>query len=88
MKLHPLVLLAAVMAAPSVFAQAPPAPSPEMRAAREAVNKACASDASTLCSGKEGHEMFMCLRANSDKVSAGCKDAMAKMPHRPPPPAQ
>jgi hypothetical protein len=27
----------------------------------------------------------MCLRSNSDKVSAGCKDAMSKL-HRPNPP--
>jgi hypothetical protein len=92
MKLHTLVLLAAAMAAPSVFAQAPPAPSPEMQAARDAVAKACATDESTLCSGKTGREMFQCLRTNSDKVSAGCKDAMSKLPQRPqgapPPPAQ
>ncbi|HTV79483.1 MAG TPA: hypothetical protein VMF03_14605 [Steroidobacteraceae bacterium] len=90
MKLHTLVLLGAALAAPSVFAQAPPAPSPDMQAAREAVTKACASDSSSLCSGKEGREMFACLRQNSDKLSQGCKDAMAKMPRRPPqaPPAQ
>jgi len=89
MKLHSLVLLTAALAAP-VFAQAPPAPSPEMQAAREAVTKACASDASSLCSGKEGREMFMCLRSNSDKLSDSCKDAMSKLPKRPPPapPAQ
>ncbi len=45
MKLHVLVLLAAAMAAPSVFAQAPPAPSPEVQAARDAVAKACANEA-------------------------------------------
>jgi hypothetical protein len=33
--------------------------------------------------------MFMCLRANTDKLSADCKDALAKLPQRPPaPPAQ
>ena len=89
MKLQSLILMAAVLAAPGVFAQAPPAPSPQMQAAREAVAKACASDASSLCSGKEGREMFMCLRSNSDKLSDGCKDAMSKLPKRPPqaPPA-
>ncbi len=90
MKLHTLVLLAAAMAAPSVFAQAPPAPSPEMQAARDAVTKACATDVSSLCSGKQGREMYQCLRASNDKLSPGCKDAMSKLPQRPqgaPPPA-
>jgi len=90
MKLHTLVLLAAAMAAPSVFAQAPPAPSPEVQAARDAVLKACATDSSTTCSGKTGREMFQCLRANTDKLSAGCKDALSKLPppRAPAPPAQ
>ena len=90
MKLHTLVLLGAALVAPSVFAQAPPAPSPEAQAAREAVMKSCATDASTLCGGKQGREMFMCLRSNSDKVSPGCKDSLSKLPQRPPqaPPAQ
>jgi hypothetical protein len=86
MKLHTLVLLGAAVMAPAVFAQAPPAPSPEMQAARDAMMKACATDASTLCTGKQGREMFMCLRSNNDKVSPGCKEAMSKMPQRPPQP--
>ncbi len=88
MKLHTLVLLAAAMAAPSVFAQAPPAASPDVAAARDAVNKACANEAA--CTGKTGREMFQCLRTNTDKLSAPCKDALAKLPARPagPPPAQ
>jgi hypothetical protein len=87
MKLNKLVLLAAVLAAPSLYAQAP-APSPEAQAAREAVAKACANEAP--CTGKTGREMFQCLRTNNDKLSAGCKDAMSKLPARPagPPPAQ
>ena len=82
------VLLLAVTAAE---AQAP-APTPEQQAAREAFQKACGDDAKNLCSGKQGREMFQCLRENTDKVSPGCKDAMAKMPRRPPggapPPSQ
>ena len=78
MKLHTFVLLAAAMAAPSVFAQAPPAPSPEVQAARDAVTKSCANEAA--CTGKTGREMFQCLRANTDKLSAGCKDALSKLP--------
>jgi hypothetical protein len=88
MKLRTLVLLAAAMAAPVLYAQAPPAPSPEMQAARDAVTKACSNEAA--CTGKTGREMFQCLRANPDKLSAPCKDAMSKLPARPPaaPPAQ
>ncbi len=26
--------------------------------------------------------MFQCLRANTDKLSAGCKDALSKLPAR------
>ncbi len=87
MKLHTFVLLAAAMAAPAVFAQAP-APTPEQQAAREAVTKQCANEAA--CTGKTGREMFQCLRANTDKVSAGCKDALSKLPppRAPAPPAQ
>jgi multidrug efflux system membrane fusion protein len=60
------------------------APSPEMLAARQAMMTACAADAKTLCAGQEGREMFMCMRENADKLSQGCKGAMAKMPHRRP----
>jgi hypothetical protein len=88
MKLRKLVLLAAALAAPSLYAQAPPAPSPEVQAARDAVTKQCANEAA--CTGKTGRDMFICLRANPDKLSAPCKDALSKLPQRPagPPPAQ
>jgi hypothetical protein len=86
MKLASCVLAAAWLAATCVQAQ-PAAPTPEMQAAREAMRKACETDSNTLCAGKQGREMMMCLRGNADKLSAGCKDAMAKMP-RPPAPAQ
>ena len=87
MKLTALILAASLLGAASAQAQAP-APSPEMQAAREAVTKACAADQKSLCDGKQGREMFQCLRTNSDKLSAGCKDAMAKMPRPQAPPAQ
>lgn len=61
-------------------------PSPEMIAAREAMQKACDGDMKKLCSGKEGREAMQCMRGSMDKVSASCKDAMAKMPMRPPRP--
>jgi len=57
-------------------------PSPEMAAARAAMVQACGADMKKICPGQEGREAFMCLRENTDKASAACKDAMAKMPHR------
>ena len=54
-------------------------PTPEMMAARAAMMKACGGDMKALCAGKEGREMFMCLRENTDKTSPSCQDAMSKM---------
>jgi len=62
-------------------------PSPEFQAARQAMMQACGGDMQKLCPGAQGREAFMCLRQNSDKASAACKAAVAKMPHRPQPPA-
>jgi hypothetical protein len=87
MKLKAMLLCVSLIASAAAVAQAPPAPSPEMQAAREAMLKACDADIKSTCSGKQGREMFQCLRENNDKLSAGCKDAMAKMP-RPQRPAQ
>jgi hypothetical protein len=84
MKLYSLALCVSVFAITVAQAQ-PPAPSPEMQAAREAVRKSCANDSKTYCADKKGREAMMCLRANSDKLSSDCKDALAKMP-RPNPP--
>jgi hypothetical protein len=81
MKLKAVLLCVSMLASSAaVLAQAPPAPTPEQQAAREAVLKACDADIKSTCSGKQGREMFQCLRENNDKVSAGCKDAMGKMP--------
>lgn len=91
MKLKIAITLAALAVAGSAFAQ-PPAggggggPSPEMQAARQAMMQACSADMKTLCDGKAGREMMMCMRENADKTSAPCKDAMSKMPRRQPPP--
>ena len=82
MKLKSSVLVAAVLFAAVAQAQ-PPAPSPEVQAARAAVQKACAADTKTLCGDKTGHEAMVCLRSNADKISADCKDAMAKLPKPP-----
>jgi hypothetical protein len=80
-RLKLLILAGALAAAGSAFAQpeGAPAPSPEMQAARAAMRQACAADVKTLCDGKQGREAMMCLRDNADKMSDGCKDAMAKM---------
>lgn len=79
MKFNSFVLVVSLLTAATVQAQAP-APSPEAKAAHEAFHKACATDVKTLCSDKKGHEVGACLRSNSDKLSASCKDAMAKLP--------
>jgi hypothetical protein len=87
MKLNAMLLCASLILSSAAAMAQPPAPSPEMQAAREAMMKACDADIKSTCSGKQGREMFQCLRENNDKLSAGCKDAMAKMP-RPQRPAQ
>lgn len=84
-----LLVLAATFAAGAAYAQqgaggGPGGPSPEMRALFQAAREACASDAKTYCAGKTGREAMMCLRSNADKVSAPCKEALSKLPTRPP----
>ncbi len=85
MKIKSVLLIAALVVGECALAQAPNVP-PEVQAAREAVRKACASDMQSLCADKQGREAMQCLRTNSDKLSADCKDALAKLPRRPPPP--
>ncbi len=81
MKLKIAITLAALAVAGSAFAQPAGggAPSPEMQAARQAMMQACAADMKTLCDGKTGREAMMCMRDAGDKLSAPCKDSMAKM---------
>jgi cytochrome c556 len=92
MKLHALMMVAALAAAGSTLAQTPDnAPPPDRQAARAAMMQACSADIQSMCADKQGREMMMCLRGNAPKLSPGCSDAMAKMPMRPPggaPPAQ
>jgi multidrug efflux system membrane fusion protein len=52
---------------------------PEVQAAREARDKACAADSKKLCPGQEGREAAMCLRENVAKASKACQDASAKV---------
>lgn len=88
MKIRTMMFAVALLATAAAQAQ-PPAPSPEQQAARDAMRKACADDSKTLCGDKQGREATACLRSNADKLSAGCKDAMSKLPGRSgPPPAQ
>lgn len=83
MKPRIFVIAASLVAAVAAQAQ-PPAASPEVQAARDAVRKACADDSKSLCADKRGREAMQCLRGNADKLSAGCKDALAKLPAPPP----
>jgi hypothetical protein len=78
LKLKSLVLCISLFASGAVLAQAA-APSPEHLARREATRKACDAEIKSACSGKEGRETFQCLRAHADKLSAGCKDALANL---------
>ena len=87
MKLTAALLITALIGGEFALAQAPPAPSPEVQAARDAVRKSCANDSKTLCEGKQGREAMQCLRTNADKLSPDCKDALAKLPRPPGPPA-
>jgi hypothetical protein len=84
--LRPLLVISLLSVGATAQAQSPAAPSPEQQAAREAIRKSCAADLQSLCSDKKGHDAMMCLRSNQDKVSAECKDAMAKMPKPSAPP--
>ncbi|HEY4211818.1 MAG TPA: hypothetical protein VGM84_10085 [Steroidobacteraceae bacterium] len=87
MKLSAIVIAASLLGA--MAAQAQEAATPEHLAARAATHKACATEEKSLCDGKQGREIFQCLRASNDKLSAGCKDALAKIARsNGPPPAK
>ncbi len=53
-----------------------PAPAGDARAA---VGQACAADFQKLCPDAKGPERRRCLQDNNDKVSDGCKSAIAAM---------
>ncbi len=82
MKLRIAITAAALaaFAAGSAYAQ----PSPDIQAAIQGVMQACQADSAKLCEGKQGREMFMCLREKEAQASQPCKDAMAKLPARRP----
>jgi hypothetical protein len=78
MKIAPIMLLVSLATSVAAYADdTPPAPSPEIQ---QAARKACRADAIKLCPGKRGREALACLRGSADKVSAECKDALAKLP--------
>jgi hypothetical protein len=66
--------------APAASSAGGMSPSPEARSARMAARQACANDAGTYCPGKEGRERMTCMHENMDKLSPGCKSAIAKLP--------
>jgi hypothetical protein len=92
MKLETLMFTMALAAVSAAQAQTPsdntPTPA-DRQAAHAAVMKACETDIQTLCTDKTGREAMKCLRVNTDKLSAGCKDALPAPMHRPamPPPS-
>ena len=59
-------------------ADARPTPSPEVKAARQAMRQACMQDAHSLCADQQpgGGKLMMCLRSHKDQVSDGCKSAV------------
>jgi hypothetical protein len=89
MKPRAVLLIAALAAAGLAAAQAPSegAPSPERQAAHAAVMKACDAEIKSLCADHHGREVMMCLRRNTDKLGAGCKDALSQLPRHEPPAA-
>ncbi len=66
----------------SGIAAAQQGPNPAVAAARQA----CTAEIQSLCSDKQGRQVFACLRANNDKLGADCKTAMSKLPARRPNP--
>lgn len=66
------VLILSILSVPALAADAPP---------RGAVREACKADVEALCPGIQpgGGRIKACLRANKDKLSEGCKSAIAAM---------
>lgn len=63
---------------PGAIGKSASPPSPELKAARQAMRQACTEDAHTLCGDAQpgGGKIMMCLRSHKDQVSAGCKSAV------------
>lgn len=43
------------------------------------MREACAADMASLCGDVQGQQRMMCIQKNREKVSPGCKQAMAAM---------
>jgi hypothetical protein len=43
------------------------------------VREQCAADMTKFCADETGRERMQCMRENADKLSDGCKSAMAEM---------
>ena len=72
----PFVVLTATFALAGYVQAQHAAGTPE----EKAVARACRADAEKTCAGKTGQEMQQCLKSNSEKLSADCKNAMSKLP--------
>ncbi|HTD10981.1 MAG TPA: cysteine rich repeat-containing protein [Steroidobacteraceae bacterium] len=80
------LLLSICLGAAAQFALAdwpPPAPPPDPLSEARA---ACATDIQALCPGVQpgGGRILACLKEHQDKVSDGCKQAVAKATQKPP----
>jgi curli biogenesis system outer membrane secretion channel CsgG len=87
---HRAVLLIAALAATGVAAAQTPGeatPSPERQAAHAALLQACDAEIKSVCADHHGREVMICLRRNTDKLGAACKDALSKLPRHEPPAA-
>ncbi|WP_246669051.1 cysteine rich repeat-containing protein [Ancylobacter sp. TS-1] len=49
------------------------------RSQQQALRTACEADIRSVCAGIQpgGGRLLQCIRANPDKISQGCKDALA-----------
>ena len=80
MKPPRLLLIVGLVAAGCAQAQTPaPAPQPAgWEAALKVVADACKTEKPQLCPGLSEATAVACLQSNVDKLTPGCKDAVAK----------
>jgi hypothetical protein len=43
------------------------------------VLKACDAEIKSFCANQQGRGLMMCLRTNTDKLGAGCKDTLSQL---------
>ena len=92
MKIATLLLAGAVLAGSAGLVLAQPAggamagpggamsgPGGAMSGPRGPMMAACKDDMAKFCADKTGPDRRQCMTANNDKLSAGCKSAMASM---------